>query len=91
MISNKVKYFIDVGLFFSFLIMTITGIIKFGKLLRFFGINPNYAEMNMAAISAWHDWSGLVLAALVLVHLVIHFDWIVGVTKSFFVKKDKVE
>ena len=83
----KVKYFVDIGLLISFLLVVITGIIKFGKLLGFFGINPDYANLPMSRISAIHDWSGIVLAVLVLIHLILNFDWIISTTKCFFEKK----
>jgi hypothetical protein len=88
MIKNKIKYFVDVGLLISFLIMTVTGLIKFGKLLRAVGINLEYSELPMGTISTWHDWSGAVLVLLVLVHLILNFDWIIATTKSFFEKKE---
>ncbi len=88
MVKNKIKYFVDVGLLISFLIVTVTGFVKFGTLLRTVGINLEYSELPMKAISAWHDWSGVVLAFLVLVHLILNFDWIVATTKDFFKKKE---
>lgn len=90
--KNKIKYCIDVGLLISFLIVTVTGIVKFGKLLGAVGINLTYSELPMKTISAWHDWSGVALVFLVLVHLILNFDWIIATTKSFFMKKgDKNE
>ena len=89
--KNKIKYFVDFGLLISFLIVTVTGIFKFGSLLRAVGIDPAYSELPMRAISAWHDWSGVALALLVLIHLILNFDWIVATTKCFFKKKDEGE
>ena len=84
----KIRYAVDVGLLISFLIVVVTGIMKFGKFLGMLGINPNYASMPMASISAWHNWSGLAMAALVLIHLGFNFRWLVSTTKCLF-KKDK--
>ena len=86
--KNKIKYFVDLGLAISFLIVTMTGIFKFGKLLRAVGINLEYSELPMKAISAWHDWSGVALVLLVLIHLILNIDWIIGTTKGFFVKQE---
>ena len=68
-----------------------TGIWKFGSLLRAIGINPDYANLPMKAMSAWHDWSGVALAVLVLVHLILNWNWIVCTTKSFFKKEENNE
>jgi hypothetical protein len=34
-----------------------------------------------------HKWAGLVFIALALIHLVLHFKWIVVMTKSLFKRK----
>ncbi len=86
--KNRIKYFIDIGLLISFLIVTVTGLVKFGTLLRAVGINLTYSELPMKTISLWHDWSGAVLAFLVLIHLILNFDWIISTTKCFFKKKE---
>jgi hypothetical protein len=42
------------------------------------------------ARSTWvdiHTWSALVLAAIVIVHIILHWGWIVRLTKSYF-KRD---
>jgi hypothetical protein len=85
--ENKVKYIIDVGLLISFILVLVTGVIKFGKLLRAIGINLNYAELPMHEISVVHDWSGVFMGIFVFIHLVLNFDWIIATTKDFFKKK----
>ena len=87
--KNKIKYFIDIGLLISFLLVFVTGVIKFGKLLRAIGINLNYAKLPMSEITAIHDWSGLFMGVFVLIHLALNFDWIIATTKSFFKKGDE--
>jgi len=78
----KLDYFIDLGLFISFLLVFVTGIIKF----RGWGL---YARFGFPNISLIHDWSGVVMGVLVLVHLALHWDWICCTTKSFFEKKEE--
>jgi hypothetical protein len=82
--KGKLNYWIDFGLLISFLIVTLTGIIKF----RGLGL---YSVLGFSGISTWHDWSGIVMAVLVLVHLVLHWNWIVCETKNIFSKKEVCE
>ena len=71
-----VKYFVDVGLLISFLIGGITGFMK----IPGFGIKNRFITL--------HDWSGIALVVLVLIHLILNFNWIVSMTKSFFRKQE---
>jgi hypothetical protein len=74
---NKVKlnYFIDVLLAISFFTCFFTGLVKW------LGIAQSRNS------SALHNWSGLIMGLLIFVHLVLHWGWIVAVTKSFFKSK----
>ena len=87
--KSKIKYFIIFGLLISFLIVVVTGIMKFGVLLRAVGISLDYASLPMARISAWHDWAGVAMLVFGLVHVIANFEWIISTTKSFFEKNDK--
>ncbi len=80
----KVDYFIDLGLLISFLTVFLTGIIKF----RGWGLYDKFGFPNISLI---HDWSGIVMGVLVLVHLVLHWGWIVNTTKCFFKKEEVSE
>ena len=79
----KLNYFVDVGLAISFFICFITGLIKWPGLIKIIGISA-YRVLHVGNISMLHDWSGLIMGLLVLVHLVLHWGWIVSVTKSIF-------
>jgi len=91
MVKDKIKYFVDVGLLISFILVFVTGVIKFGKLLRTIGINLNYAELPMHEISIVHDWSGVFIGVFVLIHLILNFNWIIATTKDLFKKKSENE
>jgi len=80
----KLNYWIDFGLLVSFLIVTLTGIIKF----RALGLYP---ILGFSGISIWHDWAGIVMAVLVLVHLILHWGWIINETKCMFKNKEVCE
>jgi cytochrome b subunit of formate dehydrogenase len=80
-----IKYIVDVGLAVVFLLNVLTGILKFPSLTSYFKfIFRSISSYNLALI---HDWSGLVLVLLVLIHLILNFRWIVGMTKSIFKRK----
>ena len=78
------KYVVDIGLLISFLLVTITGILKFRSFLDFFGITIDYATIPIKVFSKIHDWSGLAMAVLVLIHLILNWDWIICTTKHYF-------
>ena len=80
---TRLDYWIDFGLLISFLIVTITGIIKFPG----WGL---YGTLGFNNISKFHDWGGIAMAILVLIHLVLHWGWIVSQTKGLF-RKEEIE
>ena len=80
----KMNYVIDVALGISFLLVLATGVIKFPGLVQMLGISRG--SLPISQMSTIHDWSGLIMGLLVLVHLILHWRWIVCMTKSFFRK-----
>jgi hypothetical protein len=86
MAKIKLNYFVDVGMGLTFVLAAITGIIKWPRLLPWLGIS--YLKLPMNAITFIHDWSGIIMALLVLIHTILHWKWLVAVTKNLFRKKD---
>ena len=84
-------YIVDVGLAISFLAVTITGIIKFRTLLGYFGVTLAFSDAAKSLLRTIHDWSGLAMAILVLVHLILNWGWIVETTKEYFKKKENLK
>lgn len=78
------KYWVNIGLTISFLVVFITGVIKFPGFLKSLGVNVK--DLPWKQISLWHDWSGIVMGALVLFHLIQNWNWMAGVTKKIFSK-----
>ncbi len=83
---SKVNYVVNFLAFLSFVISALSGLaIKFfmpsgvrqGKFQEFFGIEKS-------VWSGIHEWFGILLVILVVIHLVLHWNWIVCMTKSFF-------
>lgn len=77
----KLNYWIDVGIGISFVLSAISGLI--------FLLPINWAtDFNSVlgiTFSLWnqlHTWSSLAMIAGVLTHLVLHWNWIVTMTKK---------
>ncbi len=79
--KTKLLYLADMLMALSFLSVGITGLMKWPGLGLAFSIRQ---------LSTIHDWSGATLAAMVFIHLALHWNWIVCTTKNMFRKK-KVE
>ena len=88
--KNTWKYIVDVGLLISGLLAIITGIIKFKSFLALFGASIDYATIPIKLYSRIHDWAGLAMTVLVILHIILNWDWIVATTKGYF-KKDEEE
>jgi len=84
---TKTNYWIDIGMGVAFVLSFITGIIKWPRLVTRFGLTYNQLPMNQLTII--HDWSGIILGLLVLLHLVLHRKWISYTTKQFFKRKEE--
>ncbi|MCK5625066.1 DUF4405 domain-containing protein [Candidatus Pacearchaeota archaeon] len=81
----KLNYWINLGLIISFFTCFFTGLIKWPGIIKIIGIST-YKVLSFRNISLWHDWSGLIMGLLVLIHLVLNWNWMVAVTKKFFRK-----
>ncbi len=82
--QTKLTYWVDIGLAISFILCGLTGIIKFRLFTNYFDFI--FRALGIRLISLIHDWSGIVLALLVLVHLIIHWRWLITETKDLFKK-----
>ncbi|MEM4244748.1 MAG: DUF4405 domain-containing protein [Candidatus Nanoarchaeia archaeon] len=81
----KINYFVDIGMAITFLAVAATGILKYPGLAKTLGV-----ELTRR-INTVHDRSGLLLTAFVLAHLILHYDWIICMTKNMFKKQEKCE
>ncbi|MDD4251461.1 MAG: DUF4405 domain-containing protein [Candidatus ainarchaeum sp.] len=77
---TKLNYLIDVILFFSFIGVFVTGLLR----LPLLGLQI-IIENEM--ITKIHNLSGILMGVIVIIHLILHWNWIVSMTKSFFRKK----
>ncbi len=85
---NVLHYLVDTGLVITLIISFTTAIIKFPGFLSKIGVNQG--SFPMYIISVIHDWNGIVMGTLVMVHIVLHWKWIVAMTKKMVLKNKKV-
>ena len=87
----KINYYIDILMLIFFIINSITGLIIFFFLPT--GVKRGAYQVFLGIIKQnWvnvHNWSGLLLILLVAIHLILHWKWIVSMTKSLIQKKNK--
>ncbi len=84
---SGLNYWVDIGLLISFVFVAVTGLIlQFvfisnapgaGRTMTFFGTYK-------AAWLPWHSFFGVAMIVLAFVHLILHFGWLVGMTKNMF-------
>jgi cytochrome b subunit of formate dehydrogenase len=78
--KEDANYWVDVILAVSFLLVGITGIIKLKSVMNYFGLE--WQSPIIQLLSRIHDWSGIVLILFVLIHLILHYVWIIAKTKE---------
>lgn len=86
-LQTRMNWLIDAGLFISALIATISGIyflfLPSGGYRG--GRNPYYGItilFDRHTWNDWHTWAGVAMIAIVVIHLAIHWRWIVTMTKQ---------
>ena len=79
------NYWIDIGMLLSFVAVLLSGIVKFPILLRMLARRGVYLPSN--EITLIHEWGGALMAAFILLHLILHWKWVLSSTKRLFTKK----
>ena len=77
---NMLLYIVDVLLFVFSNMVVISGVIKFPGLLTLLNIDP--FSLPQAEITFLHDWIGIVLTVLTLVHIILNWRWIQAMSKK---------
>ena len=75
-----VRYCVDLSMGIVFLICFVTGLFKFTIFMRMLGLTG--VVMPLALMSDIHDWSGVILGIVVVVHLILNRRWILSMTKK---------
>lgn len=85
---NTYYVIVDLVIAALFLLETASGLVLLFVLTGGYqgGRNPSYGRVFLFSRHGWeqlHNWGGLALAALVLLHVALHWRWIVGVARSY--------
>jgi hypothetical protein len=75
---TRMKYYLDVGMTSFFLLCLGTGIVKFAPVTRFLALKSS----AIAPMTLVHDWSGIAFGLCALLHLVLHWNWMVAMTRK---------
>jgi hypothetical protein len=79
---TALNYIIDMGMLLSFIAVLLTGIFKFPILLRMLARRGVYLPSN--GITLVHEWAGALMAVCILLHLILHWKWVLSLTKRIF-------
>ena len=74
--KSKINYIVDIVLGISFLAVAVTGMIRYFRLFGF----------RRADLANLHDLAGIIFVVLAAVHFVLHYRWIIVMTKNLFKK-----
>ncbi len=91
----KLNYALDAVIGVAFLLSAVTGMafLRMGSGGYQGGRNPDFATsllgFDRAVWSDLHTWASLVMIAGVLVHLVLHWKWIVCVSRHWLPSRPK--
>ena len=89
---NKVKsnYIVDVLMTVFFILSTVTGIPLYlipGGIYR--GGQTIFLGIEKHTWGTVHTYTSFALVAIVAIHLILHWNWMVCMTKNLFRKKEK--
>lgn len=91
--KSKINYWIDVVTGLAFILSVVSGIVLLFVPSGGFqgGRNSSYGrEVLLLGHSTWsglHTWSSIIMAAGVFGHLILHWNWIVCMTRKYFGKR----
>jgi len=77
---NVLLYIVDVFLLIFSLIVVVSGLIKFPGLLTLLNIDP--FSLPQSEITFLHDWIGIALTVLTLVHILLNWKWFLVMSKK---------
>jgi len=84
----KINYIIDCIMGLSFVGVAITGLIIFFFLPSGIqgGGEQQFMNITKHNWSAFHEWAGIIMLLFVIIHLILHWRWILSMTKAILRK-----
>jgi len=92
MVKERLNYWVDVLLVLCLIVVSVTGLVLyFGFVSAEPGVGRStlFLGTSKAVWIPWHNYFGLAMIVLMLLHLVLHFGWLTAMTKSLF-RKDEI-
>ena len=86
----RINYYVDIIIGISFVVAAVSGVILFfaGSGGYQGGRNPQYTQEVLGVSRLlWkdiHNWGGIAMAGGAFLHLVLHWKWIVCMTRNLF-------
>ena len=80
--TQVIRYCLDLSMVIVFFVCFITGFFKFTALMHMLGLSG--IVMPLALMSDIHDWTGILLGALVAIHIVLNFRWLAGMSRKIW-------
>ena len=89
MSKAKLYYLVDTFIVAAFILAALSGLILFFVPSGYQGgRNPYYGQaVLLLTTHTWttvHTWSGIVMIAGIVIHVALHWNWIVHMTKKWF-------
>ena len=82
--KSMIKYIIDVSMGISFLLCFFTGLMKWpGKTVG--------KTVPSKMITYIHDYSGIILGLIVIIHLVLNWKWIITMTNKIIHRNSNIK
>jgi len=76
------NYWVDVSIGLSFVLSAVSGLVFLLPVGSGAGLNSGFLGIGYALWDSLHVWSSLAMMAGVLAHLVLHWKWIMGMTRK---------
>lgn len=86
---GDVNYWVNVLLVICLLVVGVTGLIlKFAFVSGEPGVGRRIVFMGFSKMDLlpWHEWFGLAMVVLMILHLILHFNWLKVMTGNLFSK-----
>lgn len=91
--KSKLNYYVDIFMTLAFIITAKTGLIIFFFIPS--GVKRGGYQEFMGIIKQdWtivHNYAGILMTILVLIHFILHWNWLVCMTKGVVCKKEEKE
>lgn len=82
--ATKKNYYVDVFMGLIFLACLLTGAIQLEPLANALGVR---SWPSFGLIMTIHELTSIAAVLIILIHVLLHWQWIVSITRSIFGKK----